>query len=352
MTSIPSSPTPIPSFFTTSEAGGGSGIAAENQVLSDSVAAASANCNVPPYRNTTEMAEQGSKNVEAALKAVGAQACEYSKSSNLKVAAVGAQGFGMVAAGAGAGFSRSQKAIGCESINVISNIINQTSRRVSCVLSQTSSTLSGTLNVNQTITLKAGDIKGSTIIASTKNEVRVQMKNIQQQEVQNEITNSIEQGVKEAIQQETSQSNEAYSDPNSQKQVVNLCKNLESVSSSTNIQQSVAKTTQEVMINQQIVLDVGNITDSTVNLTIENAVDLVAEQYVYNALSQLLQTTEVQSAVNDIKQTAIQENKGEANPFSFQFSWIWSIIIVVILIGVLGAGGFVISKMKNKIKPA
>jgi hypothetical protein len=100
-----------------------------------------------------------------------------------------------------------------------------------------------------------------------------------------------------------------------QKQVAQLTTNIQNVATSSNISQSVASTVAQIYSNQTITLNVGNITNSTVTLTNDSAISLLSQTFVYNSLSQLMQTQTVQSAVADMTQSAAEKNAGVSSIF-------------------------------------
>jgi len=333
-------PTPQPLYAT----GSPPPLYASDPGLSSGFSYALQNCS-PKYQNTSDMVDKGRENIERALGALKVDKCEYEKTDSRGGGAV----ISPFVIAAGGGSSTTQKSTGCEQVNVVSNIYNQCTSRLTCMLTQASNTQSNLVKIDQTIRLRAGNIVGSTIDLSTKNEVKMNVVSLTQQKTQSAITSTIEQGIKDGLQQSTDQSNEAFSDPNAQKQVAQLTRNIQSVTSTTNIQNIVTTLTNKMEVGQVITVDVGDIINSKISLSTENAISLVAQSLVYNTLDQLLNTQDVQETVSSITQTSAQENKGvplaDANKITSSFTSglllmillpIFLVVIVVIVGVVFG----------------
>lgn len=292
--------------------------------------AAAANCS-PDY--DPQMPES---DVAAAVGAMNLQSCEYSKTDTTTAGVI----LSPYAVGGAAGRSTSQSSAGCEQVNVVSNMMNQCNQQLVCMINNASSNSTANVIVNQTIKIKAGDITDSTLFISNKSTVTVTLVNLLQQTTQSAIAATIQQGIDTTTQQVQSQSNEAFSDPNAQKQVLDLATNISNVASSTNIQQSVANTVAQIYSNQIIEIEVNDIVRSDLELSNESAIELIAKTFVYNSLSQILNTETVQQSIATTDQSASQENEGTSSglfSFSSPAGIFLTIFVVLLLIG-LGVG--------------
>ena len=295
--------------------------------------AAAANCS-PPY--DTKMPES---DVASAVAALNLEACSYAKTDTVAAGVI----LSPYAVGGAGGRSTSQSATGCEQVNVVSNMMNQCNQQLVCMINNASSNSTANVVVNQTIKIKAGDISDSSLFISNKSTITMTLINLLQQTTQSAIAATIQQGIDTTAQQVQSQSNEAFSDPSAQKQVLDLTTNISNVASSTNIQQSVANTVAQIYNNQIIELETGNIIRSDLELSNESAVELISKTFVYNSLSQILNTETVQQSFATTEQSESQENQGTSTEL-FSFSSPGGIMVIIIALIVFGGIGVALFK--------
>jgi hypothetical protein len=295
----------------------------------DTASASTSNC-TPQYEDTEALIEANSDALMSAMQAMNITTCSYQKSSGGVAACVFPMGCGA------AGWSE-QSATGCESINVVSNMMNQVTSQLSCTLNQSSASLSSDASNQQTIKFSAGDVTGSTITLGNTSSVKTNFVNLSQQSVQKEIANTISQGISNTISQAQSTNNEAYSDPTAQKQSASMLSNIQSVASDTTVQTSVANTALTLQSGQTIEIEVKNISDSTITLTNDNCFDLVAQNFVYNTLAEIVQNSTVQTSYAALEQTQSQTNSGLSSLFSGYLTYIYIVLF-------LGVGSYVYFK--------
>lgn len=295
----------------------------------DTAAESTVNC-TPEYEDTEALIEANEGALMSAMQAMNIESCTYQKSSG------GAAGCYFPVGCGGAGWSE-QSASGCESINVVSNMMNQVTSQLSCTLNQSSASLSSDASNQQTIEFSGGDVSGSIISASNTSSVKTNFVNLSQQSVQKEISNTISQGITNTISQAQSTNNEAYSDPTAQKQSASMLSNIQSVASDTTVQTSVANTALTLQSGQTIKIEVGKVTDSTITLTNDNCFDLVAQNFVYNTLAEIVQNSAVQTSYAALEQTQSQTNSGLSSLFSGYLTYIYIVFF-------LGAGSYVYFK--------
>ena len=264
----------------------------------------------PPYQpDISKMVESNGDALQESLNAMGVQACSYEKKdANAQVVAC------IFPYGCGAAASQysEQSSVGCESINVVSNLVNQTTSRVSCVLNQASSSSTTNVIVDQQINIEfGGDIlPGCDIKALNKAEIKVNLVNLNQSTVQSAIANTIKQGMKESLDTEMLSKNEPFSDPTSQKIVKSLTASLNSSEVDNNIQQSVANTVTNLYSNQVINLKVRGNCAGKIDLQNQNVIDLISKTFVYNSLEQIVSLSTTQEGEYLSKLISSQENKG------------------------------------------
>lgn len=231
-----------------------------------------------------------------------------------------------------------QKQSGCEQVNVISNIVSQCTKQLSCMLNEVQA--NSTINVKefQEITLEVGDITDSNIKLGNLSETNVKVVNIAQSSVQSAIGATLTQGIKSGIDQSLALNAGPHSDASSQKNMTQLLQNLQSVASNTTINKSVASTSANICKDQKIKLYAGNITGTTIDIQNVSKITLISENYVYNALDQLFKTEQVQSALSEIVQTSTATKKGvleSMNLGDFSTGEIIASIVAFIVIGVV-----------------
>ena len=271
------------------------------------------NCK-PKLESGTALSDAQSGSLEKTMKMMNIGQCQYKTSATAAKAIVGS--FFPPVIGGAATTTATTQAAGCEQINIISNIMNQCTQQLSCMLNQVESTSSTNLAVFQEISVELGDVSASNIILKNTSMTNAKTINIAQSTVQSAIGATITTSLEDAIKQGMDISNESFSDKSSQKNMTNMLSNLQSVASNTTINQSVATTTNSIYVNQKIKLIARNITNSTLELTNENIIELISENYVYNALDQLFKTGAVVEAVKEITQEATTKSTGvkvEAN---------------------------------------
>jgi large-conductance mechanosensitive channel len=294
--------------------------------VQNTAASSMSNC-TPTYQDVGELAETSSKSVTSALDAMKLKSCSYQKSAG----AVG--GCSVFMGGCGGAAYAEQSSTGCESINVVSNMMNQVTSQLSCTLNQSSASLTATAANVQEITFKAGDISGgSDLNFSQKNSLKTNFVNLSQQSTQKEIAGVITQGIQDTVSQAQATNNEAFSDPTSQKQSAQLLSDIQSVASSTNVVSNVSETALSIQGDQKIQIEVGNITDSSISITNENVFDLVAQNFAYNAIAEVVQNTTVQQSASALSQTQSQANSGVMSGFS---GMIINLLITGVVIGIL-----------------
>ncbi|NBV69085.1 MAG: hypothetical protein EBR74_11190 [Flavobacteriia bacterium] len=307
--------------------------------VQNTAASSMSNC-TPTYQDAGTLAETSSKSIANALDSMDIKSCSYQKSSG----AVG--GCSVYIGGCAAAAYSEQSAVGCESINVVSNMMNQVTSQLSCSLNQSSASLSATASNIQEISFKAGDITGSNITLSNKSSLKTNFVNLSQQETQKEIANTITQGIQDTVSQAQATSNEAFSDPTSQKQSAQICNDIQSVASNTDVLSNVANTALNIQGDQKIDIEVGNITDSSISITNDNVFDLVAQNFAYNAIAEVVGNTTVQQTVASMEQTQTQANKGALSAISG--AMLQSLIGGIIFMVVIGVLWYFLTKKKPK----
>jgi hypothetical protein len=116
-----------------------------------------------------------------------------------------------------------------------------------------------------------------------------------------------------------------------------MLSNIQSVASDTTVQTSVANTALTIQSGQTIEIEVKNISDSTITLTNDNCFDLVAQNFVYNTLSEVVQNSAVQTSYAALAQTQSQTNSGLSSLFSGYLTYIYIVLF-------LGVGSYVYFK--------
>jgi hypothetical protein len=292
------------------------------------------NCAPNITEDTNKLADSQKDSISTALGAMGVQTCK-SSSASLKFEAQ-AKGYGVnLSTSAGANY---QTQMGCEQVNVISNIMSQCTKQLSCMLNEIQS--SSTVNVKefQKISIKVGDISGSTIKAGNLSETKVKIVNIGQSTVQSAIGATLTQGVNSAIDQQLDLASGASADASSQKSMTQVLQNLKSVASNTTINKSVATATANMWKDQEIVIEAGNIKDTNMDISNVSKIDLISENYVYNTLDQMFKTDAVQSALSEVVQKTTATKKGL---FDFSLSsgetTFADMIISIVIVFVIGA---------------
>jgi hypothetical protein len=305
----------------------------------DEISAATSAC-TPQYQDASDLIESNSSAVQSALDALDISTCSYQKSS-------GAAGACVFPVGCGGAAYTEQSATGCESINMVSNVMNQVTSNLSCTLNSSSAELDSTASNIQEITMEIGSISsGSTVTIGQTSSTTTKFVNLTQADVQSNIAATIEQGMQSSLTQSQESNAGDYSDPTSQKQVAQTINDMQSVTTSDLVNTSVANTSMNIQSSQKITLQIGSISDSNVTITQDNCFDLVAENYVYNTLSQVVQTSSVQSDIADLTQSSENDNAGLSSLLSFgSFGTILIICLVVFLVY-----KFVIKK-NNKGRP-
>jgi large-conductance mechanosensitive channel len=289
-------------------------------------ASSMSNC-TPTYQDVGELAETSSKSVTSALDAMKLKSCSYQKSAG----AVG--GCSVFMGGCGGAAYAEQSSTGCESINVVSNMMNQVTSQLSCTLNQSSASLTATAANIQEISFKAGDVSGgSDLNFSNKNSLKTNFVNLSQGTTQKEIAGVITQGIQDTVSQAQATNNEAFSDPTSQKQSAQLLSDIQSVASSTDISSNVSETALSIQGDQKITIEVGNVTDSSITITNDNCFDLVAQNFAYNAIEEVVNNSTVQQSASALAQTQSQANSGVMSGFS---GMIINLLITGVVIGIL-----------------
>jgi len=294
--------------------------------VQNTAASSMSNC-TPTYQDVGELAETSQKSVTSALDAMKLKSCSYQKAAG----AVG--GCSVFMGGCGGAAFAEQSSTGCESINVVSNMMNQVTSQLSCTLNQSSASLSATAANVQEITFKAGDISDDSDLNFTnKNSLKTNFVNLSQQSTQKEIAGIITQGIQDTVSQAQATNNEAFSDPTSQKQSAQMLSDIQSVASSTNVMSNVSETALSIQGDQKITIEVGNVTDSSITITNDNCFDLVAQNFAYNAIAEVVQNTTVQQSASALSQTQSQANSGVVSGFS---GLIINLLITGVVIGIL-----------------
>lgn len=288
------------------------------------------NCK-PQLTSAESLIDSQAGSLEETMKMMNIGQCEYKTSAtDAKGAIVTPFGGGAVAAK-----TAQTQAAGCEQINIMSNIMNQCTQQLSCMLNQVKSTSTTNTAVFQEITVELGDVSGSQVTLKNTSLTDVRSINIAQSTVQSAIGATITTSLQDAIRQGMDISNESFSDKSSQKNMNQLLSNLQNVASNTTINESVAITTNSMYVNQKIKLVARNITNSTLELTNDNVIQLISENYVYNALDQLFKTDVVTESIKTITQESTTTSTGVDVSADFGLSGIG--------IGLLsGFGSFVI----------
>lgn len=273
--------------------------------LAAAVEYATENCK-PQLQDASALTKAQEKSISETLKMMNIGQCTYKKgAASATVCAVT-----LIGGGCGTASAAYQQSTGCEQISVVSNIMNQCTQQLSCMLNQVKATSTTNVAVFQDIYMEAGDVTDSKISLTNTSTGEIKTVNIAQSSVQSAIGATITQGLNEALKQAATSKNEAFADPTSQKNMQQLLSNMQSVASNTTVNQSVAETTKNILVNQKIKVILRNISGSTLELKNENVLTILSENYVYNALDQLFTTASVQDAVKAMTQESVSENKG------------------------------------------
>lgn len=279
----------------------------EDPNLETAVNDAMENCK-PQLESGTALSEAQSGNLEKTLKMMNIGQCQYKTNATAAKAIVGS--FIPPVVGGAATTTAKQEAAGCEQVNIMSNIMNQCTQQLSCMLNKVNSTSTTNVAVFQEITVELGEVSGSQVTLKNTSLTNVKTINIAQSTVQSAIGATITTSLQDAIKQGMDISNEAFSDKSSQKNMTQLLSNLQSVASNTTVNESVAATTNSMYVNQKIKLIARNITNSTLELTNDNVIQLISENYVYNTLDQLFKTDAVTESIKEITQEATTKSTG------------------------------------------
>jgi hypothetical protein len=94
----------------------------------------------------------------------------------------------------------------------------------------------------------------------------------------------------------------------------------------------VSETALSIQGDQKITIEVGNVTDSSITITNDNCFDLVAQNFAYNAIAEVVQNTTVQQSASALSQTQSQANSGVVSGFS---GLIINLLITGVVIGIL-----------------
>jgi len=276
-------------------------------VLDNAVKYATENCK-PKIEDTGALTEAQVKGMAEIMQKMDIKACKWDKTTtDIKGGGISAVPPAVLAVG---GKQVQQTSEGCEQISVASSIVNQCTQQLSCMLNQASANATTNVKVYQKITAKfMGNVRGDVTIKN-QSDISLKTVNLTQSTVQSAIGATITAGIQETLDQLQKTKNEAFSDPVAQKSYQSSLANLQQVASNTTINQSVANTTNNLSINQEIVVEIYKDVDGTFTIGNENALQLVCENYVYNALDQVLKTEAGVEFVRQMKQGSEQENKG------------------------------------------
>lgn len=266
----------------------------------------SGNCAPKITEDTGELTEAQEKSLKDTMGLMGISTCKATQAgfraeykASVPMARVG-----------GAVGANIQTQAGCEEINVISNIANQCTKQLSCMLNDVQSNSSANVRVFQEIYLDVGNIDSSKITLGNQSDTDVSLVNIAQSTVQSAIGATLTQGLNSAIDQSLDLKAGPHSDASSQKNVTQLLKNLKSVASNTTVNKSVAKASADMWKDQKIKLYAGNITGSTLDIRNVDKIKMISENYVYNALDQLFKTDQVQQSLDQIVQKSTAAKGG------------------------------------------
>lgn len=260
----------------------------------------------PDITDPEKLAKALSQGTNSAADAMNIQACK-SDTTTTEIKGGGASLFGAFGFG-GKGTSTSQT--GCEQINISSAIVNQCSQQLSCMLNQADSSTTTNVRVYQKINAEfLGNISGNVNLANIS-EAKVQTFNLTQSTVQSAIGATITAGIQDVLSQLATTNNEALSDPTAQKNYNTSLANLQQVASNSTINQSVARTTNNLVVDQTINLKIWKDVTGEVSVTNQNMVSLISENYVYNALDQLFKTDAGVEFKRQVEQASAQQNKG------------------------------------------
>jgi hypothetical protein len=294
----------------------------------------SGNCAPNIKDDTGELTAAQEKSLQETMGMLGISTCE-STQAGFKAEYQGKVPFVNVG-GSVAGNVQTQS--GCEQVNVISNIVSQCTQQLSCMLNEVQANSTTNIKEFQEIILDVGDVSNSNITLGNLSETDVKLVNIAQSSVQSAIGATMTQGVQSAIDQSLALNAGAHSDASSQKNMTQLLQNLKSVASNTTINKSVATTSANICKDQKIKLYAGNITGTTIDIQNVSKINLISENYVYNALDQLFKTEQVQTALNEIVQTSTATKKGVLDGMNlggFSTGEIIASIVAFIVIGVV-----------------
>lgn len=277
----------------------------DDPALDDAVKYATESCkpNLPPAGSETEAQQKGMREL---MKSLNKQTCKYKKQS--ASAAVG--GCTLWGCGAAAAAEASQSAEGCEQISILSNIVNQCTQQLSCMLNQASASTTTNVKVYQKISAEfMGNINAAVDI-SNMSTTNVKTLNLTQSTVQSAIGATISTGLNQAVQQAQENENEAFSDPTAQTQLNSMLNNIQNVASNSTVNQSVANTTQNMIVDQNISVKVWKDVNADFKITNENAITMIAENYVYNALDQVIKAETATVVQQEVKQESAQKQTG------------------------------------------
>lgn len=310
-------------------------------------AAATANCK-PDIESAEDLQKSQGDSLKDVMEMLNIGQCEYTE-AGFKSQAQAKTIFGNVGASAEGAAKTSS---GCEQLNVISNVMNQCTKQLNCMLNQVTSTTNTNVVTNQEVIFSVGDITGSDITIGNKSETNIKTVNVAQSSVQSAIGATIQQGLQNSLEQANKVSKEAFSDETGQKNMQQLLSNLQSVASNSTINESVASTTASIYNNQKITLYARNISNSKLNVTNDNTITLMAENYVYNALDQLFKSDSVQETLNKIVQTT--ETKSGSNygiPLDVGNPSVWgTMVAVILLVGVASVYYYIYGPKSKKPK--
>lgn len=322
--------------------------------LEAAVKYATENCR-PQIESTETMSDAQLKGMEDVMSKMDIKTCSWDKKSKDKKGG-GAICCPIVVAVVGTK-EVEQSATGCEQINVVSNIVSQCTQQLSCMLNQATASTTTNVRVYQKINAEfMGNIYGNIDLKNTSVS-NIKTLNLTQSTVQSAIGATITAGINDAIDQTSKTQNEAFSDPTGQKSFTSSLFNLQQVASNTTINQSVADTSNNLIVNQEIYVKVYKDVTGDFKVTNENVIQLIAENYVYNALDQVLKTDAGVDFLKKISQENTQENKGVStdvdlssitnalssifSSITSMFSGVFLIIAFIVLIFMFGGSKFI-----------
>lgn len=268
-----------------------------------------AQCDPTPYEPdmaTLMQTPEGEQAIIKALDSSGALGCSYTNDSGSGAACVGT----FYGGGCGYVSTNSLTTQGCQSVSLMSNVVNSMTTSIKCVLNTSESTNEVDVRNNQVIRFRAGNVTGSALTFSQRASINVKMANIQSTKTQSALTQSISDSITNTAEQAQSTANEAFSNPQSQIAIQNLSTNINNYTSSQSIQETVTRTVASISSGQEIVIDVGNITNSTLDVSQEAVIDAIAKVMVDAVMTDLFQNEQIKNVQNDLAQTLKQVNAG------------------------------------------